>query len=215
MKYASTLPLTALLAISLITFLTSAGILPPGIRALESMQSALGDYAYLLIFLIILLEAIIYVGFYFPGQFFAVLLVVLAEPSWMDILWLTVAMVAGATFGALINFHLGRQSAAGKSNIEKVRLSHLLLAMIHINSLAFFMFNQGAKGQNQKIVWLAGVLNLPYYLILIVGTAFLSEEVMQLAENTVLLFSLISIWLALAIFWDIKQKRMTPSAQQH
>lgn len=207
MKYAFTLPLTALVALSLVVTLTHFGILPPGLEVLESVQDLFGEYAYFLIFIIILLEAIIYIGFYFPGQFFAVILVVLAEPSVMDIVWLTLAMVAGATVGSLINFYLGTLSSKKmKDSKEKASYKQLLLAMIHINSLAFFMFNQGANRKNMQVVLLAGFLNLPYYLLLIAGTAILSEEVMQLAENSVLLFSLIGIWLAIAVSIDVRSK---------
>lgn len=208
MKYAATLPLTALIALGSITLLVDFGAIPPGLQVLEGLQDLFGSFAYLLIFLIILLEAIVYVGFYFPGQFFAVVLVVLAEPSTADIVWLTLAMVAGATLGSFINYKLGSASVGDQViSPSKPKLKHLLLAMIHINSLAFFMFNQGAQGRNANVVWLAGLLNLPYYLLLIAGTAYLSEEVMQLAENTVLLFSLISIWLVVALIWDWRQKR--------
>ena len=78
--------------------------------------------------------------------------------------------------------------------------------MIHINSLAFFMVSQGAKGQRWTVVWLAGLLNLPYYLLLIAGTAIMSDEIMQLAENTYFIFSALLIWLIIAIFMDIKNK---------
>ena len=75
------------------------------------------------------------------------------------------------------------------------------------NSLAFFMVSQGAKGQSWKIVWLAGLLNLPYYLLLIAGTAILSEEIMQLAENTYFIFAALFIWLLVALVLDIKNKK--------
>ena len=81
-----------------------------------------------------------------------------------------------------------------------------MLAMIHINSLAFFMFFQGANKQSVKIITLAGVLNLPYYLLLIFATAVLSERVMQLVENTWLLISLVTIWLAVARYFDFKKR---------
>jgi membrane-associated protein len=57
------------------------------------------------------------------------------------------------------------------------------------------------------VVWLAGLLNLPYYLALIATTAYLSDEVMKLAENSVLLFSLLGVWLAVALFLDINKHR--------
>jgi membrane-associated protein len=151
------------------------------------------------------------VGFYFPGQFFAVILVVGAKPTAMDVVYLTLCMVLAATLGSFINFMLGR--ASGKRALQKgtqveqkkTKLKHLALAMIHINSLAFFMFSQGSQHKSWKVIGLAGFLNLPYYLLLIAGTAVLSEQVMAMAENTTLLISIVCVWLAIALIFDVKQ----------
>ena len=214
MKYASFLPLTALFALSLISVLVTFEIMPPGDQILGNLEGSKGEYFYLVIFAIILLESIVYVGFYFPGQFFAVILVVGANPRPIDILYLTIVMVLAATIGSLINYQLGRFSNRGPSHTaqvntkaEKTKTKHLLLAMIHMNSLAFFMFAQGAQRKAMRVVGLAGLLNLPYYLLLIAGTAVLSEQVMQMAENTLLLFSLIGIWLFIAMIIDIRRYR--------
>lgn len=217
MKYASFLPISALIALSLIAVLVNFNVIPPGSEMLQWMQSSFTDGVFWLVFLIILLESIIYVGFYFPGQFFAVLIVVGANPNAKDIGMLTVAMVAAATIGSVINFMLGRYSKGDKSAIvkdngEPIKLSRLLLAMIHINSLAFFMFAQGARKKSIKIVAFAGLFNLPYYLVLIAGTAVLSEQIMAMAENTYMLFTVISVWLIVALYLDIKKHKSTSQA---
>lgn len=211
MKYKSFLPLSALLAIGLISMLVHLDYMPPGDEILNSINNSLNKGFYGVIFLIILLEAIVYVGFYFPGQFFAVVLVVGSKPSFADIVYLTLAMVFAATLGSFINYKLGQASNKDTkdSHTKPTSLKQLLLAMIHINSLAFFMFSQGAKHKNIKVVYLAGLLNLPYYLLLIAGTAVLSEQIMAMAENTVFLLSAISVWLVVAFVLDVKQYRET------
>jgi membrane-associated protein len=176
-------------------------------QLLENLQGSFDQGFYAVIFLIILLESIIYVGFYFPGQFFAVLLVVGAKPTALDVLYLTIAMVLAATIGSIVNYYLGKTTKTTDKDASDTQFKHLLLAMIHINSLAFFMFSQGANNKSFRVVWLAGLLNLPYYLLLIAGTAVLSEEVMAMAENTVLLFSIIGIWLLLSLVYDIRKHR--------
>jgi membrane-associated protein len=110
-----------------------------------------------------------------------------------------------ATIGSGINFCLGRWFGKEPVEPQALSLKRLMVAMIHINSLAFFMFFQGASRQSAKIVALAGLLNLPYYLLLIFGTSLLSEQVMQLAENTWLLITLVSIWLLIAVYMDINK----------
>lgn len=214
MKYASILPFSALFAVLLISFLVHYNVLPPGLEILENMKEVFGEYFYLLIFTIILLESIVYVGFYFPGQFFAVVLVILSNPSVADVAYLTIAMVLAATLGSILNFYLGRAQRSTQAESEKLQVKSLLLAMIHINSLAFFMFSSGANNKPFKTVWLAGLLNLPYYLVLIATTAVLSEEIMQVAESTWLLASIISVWLFIAIILDIKKLRQQKQLSQ-
>lgn len=205
MKYGFYLPLSALLALGFIAVLVNAQLVPPGLEMLEMLKTKFAQHFYLLLFVIILLEAIIYVGFYFPGQFFAVILVILAKPQWQDIVYLTLAMVGAATLGSVINYCLGWQFKQSLTKESKLRFKSLLLAMLHINSLAFFMFAQGANRRGIKVVLLAGLLNLPYYCLLIVATSVLSEQVLQMAENTWLLAGVIVIWLGIALSIDIKK----------
>ena len=53
MKYASTLPITALIALSLIALLVNFGVIPPGAELLEVLKSASKDGIFWLVFLII------------------------------------------------------------------------------------------------------------------------------------------------------------------
>ncbi|WP_119395334.1 SNARE-associated domain-containing protein [Salinibius halmophilus] len=204
MKFYSTLPITALLALTIVQLAMYWQVIPPGLEMLEALQGAMGQWFMPLIFLVILAESIIYVGFYFPGQFFAVVLVILSNPSVVDIIWLTVSMVAAATLGSLINYQLGKAIKSQPHEDRQFKLRNLLLAMIHMNALAFFMFNQGAERRSIKIVWLAGLINLPYYLLLITGTALLSEQIMQVAESPRLIFVALGVWLAVAITLDVR-----------
>ena len=213
MKYHFILPLTALVVVITLNLLITQGVIPPGLAILEDIKTSFGQAFYILIFLIILLESIIYVGFYFPGQFFAVVLVVLANPGAGDVVALTLCMVAAATLGSGINFMFGRKLAKQSEQGGRASIRQLLLAMIHINSLAFFMFNQGSRGRHPAIIATAGLLNLPYYLLLIAGTALLSEEVMGMAENTWFIAGAISIWLLIAIGLDVRQSRVQSEAR--
>ncbi|MFT7412126.1 MAG: membrane-associated protein [Paraglaciecola sp.] len=207
MKYSFVLPLSALVALCLLSVLVTYEFIPSGLDLLHSLQTNFKDYFYLLILFIILLESIVYVGFYFPGQFFAVVLVVLSKPQMQDIFLLTTAMVVAATLGSCINYFLGRNFGDIKKHPSNLSIKSLLVAMIHINSLAFFMFSQGANHKSPKVVLWAGLLNLPYYLLLIWGTSVLSEQVMQMAENTWFLAIAVSIWLGIALVLDYKTFR--------
>ena len=208
MKYTSTLPASALFAVLLLTGLVQYEVIPSGMTILEQLKGLFGAYFFALIFIIILLESIVYVGFYFPGQFFAVVLVILSGPSLADITLLTICMVSAATLGSSINYMLGKTTRNEEGIGPTFSIKSLLLAMIHMNSLAFFMFNAGAREKPFKIVWMAGLINLPYYLVLILITATLSEEIMQVAESTWLLAVFISLWLMISIFYDVRQYKL-------
>jgi membrane-associated protein len=214
MQFRFWLPLSALCILALFSALIEFNVIPPGLELLERAKSSFDDYFYFLIAFIILLESIVYIGFYFPGQFFAVVLVVMAKPQWQDIVYLTIAMVLAATLGSAINYTLGRWFSNKAPQASSLSLSSLLLAMIHINSLAFFMFSQGAKKQNASIILLAAGLNLPYYLLLIFATSLLSKQVLMLAENTWILAGFIGVWLAVAVFMDISKYRSFKLKQQ-
>ncbi|MCV2885284.1 hypothetical protein OE749_11330 [Aestuariibacter sp. AA17] len=210
MKYYSSLPFTALMAISIIGLLVTFDLVPSGQTILEKLNESFQSYFYLIIFIIILLESIVYVGFYFPGQFFAVSLVVLNQPTFNDILLLTACMVSAATIGSAINYTLGRQFSDDKQSGEgRPSIKALLLAMIHMNSLAFFMFSQGSAKNRFSVVLLAGVLNLPYYLALIWLTSTFSHSIMEIAESTWLVFTLVAAWLVIALFLDWRKGRFT------
>ena len=77
-----------------------------------------------------------------------------------------------------------------------------------MNSLAFFMFAQGANMRPAKVVWLAGLLNLPYYLAIIALTATLSDKIMQVAESTWLIFSFLGVWLIIAATIDFRKYKL-------
>ncbi|WP_417596426.1 hypothetical protein [Oceanospirillum sp.] len=211
MRYYSLLPFSAIIAFSLLTLLVSIGWLPPGEAILEQLKSNLGDSQSWLLLLIILAESIIYLGFYFPGQFFAVVIVVLSEPDFNDMLWLTLMMVTAATLGSCVNYGLGRVWGDPDHAQQKgYSLRNLLLAMLHTNALAFYMFAQGANRHPFKVVLLSGLINLPYYLLLIAGTALLSDEVMYVAETPEVLAVFLTVWFLIALWMDIR-KRAIPT----
>ena len=198
----------------MLTLLVQFNVIPPGLAMLSEFKSLAGEYFFTLILVIILLESIVYVGFYFPGQFFAVVLVVGANPNPSDIVKLTLAMVVGATLGSCINYEIGKRTAWQPNSQGPMTIKSLLIAMIHINSLAFFMVTQGAMQRGRKVIALAGILNLPYYLLLIFGTAMLSEEIMQLAENNTFLLIAVSIWLAIALVLDYRRGAFRSSTNE-
>ncbi len=84
-----------------------------------------------------------------------------------DILVLTLISVIAVTLSAIINYTLGSLWRETDQKITPIDYKKLLLSMIHINTLALSLFEAGKNRMNKRIILLVGVLNLPYYLLMI------------------------------------------------
>jgi membrane-associated protein len=92
---------------SLVIYLVIWGLMSihilPDISSIFALSSTLDPYTLLaLMGLVIWLESIIYVGFYLPGQFIAVILVISGSDSLWDILPLTLVSIIAVTLAALV-----------------------------------------------------------------------------------------------------------------
>lgn len=198
MKYA--IPLSALIIYSLIFLSIQIGVLPELTNVFN--VDNLGYSLFLFLFLIILLESIIYIGFYLPGQFIAVILVTGSNYGFLGVIGLTLISIFAVTLAATINYYLGYFFLSKKEE-KTVDYKKLLLSMIHINTLALFMFEQGSKKGPKKLIVLTGILNLPYYFIIIGITYYFKDSILQVAENPYTVFILLIIWLIYSI---VKEK---------
>jgi membrane-associated protein len=201
MKYK--IPLSALLIYSFIFVLMYIGVLPDLSNLFNSVS--LGPTLFFYLFLIIFLESIIYLGFYIPGQFIAVLLITQSSYGFLGVIGLTLISIVAVILAATINYYLGYYFSDKKNNIkEKIDYKKLLLSMIHINTLALFMFEQGTKKGPKKLILLTGFLNLPYYFVIIGITYYFKDSILGLAENPYTVFIILLIWLGYSIAKDKK-----------
>lgn len=204
----SIVPLSALIVYLLFEMLVFLEILPN----LSSMFTSTNfEFSLFFMFFIILLESIIYIGFYLPGQLIAVILVTQNSQGFGGILLLTLVSFFAVTLSSLINYYLGtiisrKESYSKNSNLD---IKKLLLSMIHINTLAMFMFEQGIEKKNIKIAFLSGFLNIPYYLLLISLTYLFKDEILLVAENPYILYILLILWLIYGIYRDVKEKKIS------
>ena len=164
-------------------------------------------------FIIIFLESIIYLGFYLPGQLIAVILVTQNSQGISGILLLTIMSFVAVTLSALINYFIGRGLSKqhyleSKQVTHNIEVKKLLLSMIHINTLALFMFEQGLERKSIKIVFLSGFLNIPYYLLLISVTYYFKDEILVVAENTYILYVLLVVWLMYGVYQEYSERML-------
>jgi membrane-associated protein len=156
--------------------------------------------------LIIFLESIIYIGFYLPGQFIAVILVISSAKSWIDVIPLTLVSIVAVTLSAEVNYLFGSFFRTKDEKKEtRIDWKKLLLSMIHINTLALALFDAGKRHAPKQIIALVGLLNLPYYLILIALTYSFQDIVMEIGENPYYLLIAIIIWCGYSIYRERKK----------
>jgi membrane-associated protein len=190
------------LAIYLVIWsLMSLGILPD-ISTLFDFAGSLDPLTLLgLMGIIIALESIMYIGFYLPGQFIAVILVVATARSWVDILALTLISIVAVTLSAWVNYTLGSLfRTRDDTRVTPIDWKKLLLSMIHINTLALALFEAGKNHAPPRIIALVGLLNLPYYLLLIALTYTFQDAVMELWENPYYLLIALLIWCGYSVY---------------
>jgi membrane-associated protein len=174
--------------------LISLGILPD-ISSLFVLSAGLDIWTLLaLMGLVIFLESIIYLGFYLPGQFIAVILVISSVEKWQDIIPLTLVSIIAVTLSALVNYTLGSLWRDKNQSMTQVDYRKLILSMIHINTLALALFEAGKMRYPKWIIWIVGILNLPYYLLMIAVVYQFQDAARELGENPYYLLIALILW---------------------
>lgn len=205
MKY-TRLPAFILLIFSFMTFAIAQGWIPSGLDLLETLRQKVGDHWFWLVVFCIFLEALIIISLYFPGQYIAAVLVILSNPTSTDILLLSVAMVIATTAGSAVNYAIGRYYSK-EAKTKPISYKTLLPALIHSSGLAIFTFNWGLQRGTNKLILIAALLNLPYYLLIMVVTVTFGEQIIAATDNPLIIGSALVLWLTIAIIRDWNSKK--------
>ncbi len=200
-------PVSAIIVYTLVLLWIYFGILPDPTIISEYIKNLNSSFIFLILFLIILLESIIYLGFYLPGQFIAVLVVVGYAAKIQDIVLLSLVSILAVTLWAIINYSLWYFLAKNDTQKqEKIDYKNLLFSMIHINTIALYMFDQWQKKAPKKIIFLTGLLNFPYYLLIIWVTYLLKNEILSVSENSFILYGILFLWLWISLYQNKRSK---------
>ena len=89
---------------------------------------------------------------------------------------------------------------AGAVRPAPIDWPRLLLSMIHINTLALALFEAGKTHASPRIIAIVGILNLPYYLLLIALTYTFQDAVMEVGENPYYLLVALLIWCLYSVY---------------
>ena len=199
------IPLSAICIYIWMTVLIYFNIVPDPLLIVEYINMLDLKTIYIVMFLIILLESIVYVGFYLPGQFIAVLLVVSSTDGISEIWYLTLVSIIAVTVWALINYHLWYFLSKRNGYIQKnIEYKKLLFSLIHINTLSLFILDQWSKQVPKKIIYLTWLLNLPYYFFMILVTYLLQDQILTISENSYIILILLLLWLIYSIYTNKK-----------
>lgn len=77
--------------------------------------------------------------------------------------------------------------------------------MIHINTLALALFEAGKMRYPKWIIGIVGILNLPYYLVMIVLVYTFQDATRELGENPYYLLIALVIWCGYSL-WKAQKK---------
>ena len=201
------IPVSAIIVYTLVLLWIYFCILPDPTIISEYIRNLNSSFIFLILFLIILLESIIYLGFYLPGQFIAVLVVIGYAAKIQDIVLLSVVSILAVTLWAIINYSLWYFiSKKSIKKQEKIDYKNLLFSMIHINTIALYIFDQWQKRAPKKIIFLTGLFNFPYYLLIIWITYLLKNEILSVSENSFILYAILFLWLWISLYQNKRSK---------
>ncbi len=198
-------PFFSLAVYLVIWWLMSLGILPD-ISSLFTLSATLDPWILLgTMGVIIFLESIIYVGFYLPGQFIAVILVISGVDSWQDIIPLTLVSIMAVTLSAGVNYTIGSIFREKNQQITPIDYKKLLLSIIHINTLALALFEAGKMRYPRWIIGIVGILNIPYYLLMIGIVYQFQDAARELGENPYYLLIALILWCGYSV-WKARKR---------
>jgi hypothetical protein len=78
--------------------------------------------------------------------------------------------------------------------------------MIHINTLALALFEAGKMRYPKWIILIVGILNLPYYLLMIAIVYIFQDQARELGENPYYLLIALILWCGYSV-WRSWKKR--------
>jgi ABC-type tungstate transport system substrate-binding protein len=134
-----------------------------------------------------------------------VILVISGSDSLWDILPLTLVSLIAVTLAALVNYTIGSFFRSTDQQSTKIDYKKLILSMIHINTLALALFEAGKLRSPKWIIGIVGMLNLPYYLLMIAVVYQFQDAARELGENPYYLLIALIIWCGYSV-WKSSKK---------
>ena len=124
--------------------------------------------------------------------------------SWQDIIPLTLVSIIAVTLSAFVNYTIGSVFREKNQSVTPIDYKKLLLSMIHINTLALALFEAGKMRYPKWIIAIVGILNLPYYLLMIGIVYQFQDAARELGENPYYLLIALMLWCGYSV-WKSKK----------
>jgi hypothetical protein len=126
--------------------------------------------------------------------------VISASDSLWDSIPLTLISVVAVTCSAGVNYMIGSFFRKENQEITPIDWKRILLSLIHINTLALAIFEAGKLKYPKWIIALVGIINLPYYLLMIVLVYQFQDPMRALGENPYYLLVALIIWCGYSVW---------------
>lgn len=205
------LPTSAFIFYISLILLGSLEIIPSPMQILGFLESLYIKYGLFGLGIASFLEAIVYMGLYFPGSFIIVLAVFLSNGTFVSLFSISIVVTIAVTLASFINYFLGRFVSFNKINSDEVKKKNKLsksfiLSLLHPNILAFYFFNAGIKKQNPWKIIFVPIFMIPYGLMHAYILSIVAGFFKQKAENSWFILMIILIWLLIAFFIEHRRK---------
>jgi hypothetical protein len=105
-----------------------------------------------------------------------------------------------------VNYAIGSIFREKNQSITPIDYKKLLLSMIHINTLALALFEAGKMRYPKWIIAVVGILNLPYYLLMIAIVYQFQDAARELGENPYYLLIALILWCGYSVWRSWKQR---------
>ncbi|MEK6925887.1 MAG: hypothetical protein AABW50_01270 [Nanoarchaeota archaeon] len=205
------LPLSAFIFYLIVMVLRVLDVIPPPSEIIAALENLLDLYGVIVIFISVLLEGIVYFGFYFPGTTIVTISILLSNGEFSSFLSIALASAFALTITSIFNYILGRRLPTkfdpSSSRIKKALSKGLILSIIHPNTLSFYFFDSGIKRQSPWKIAFVPFLIAVYGIVLSIIIYSFKSPFKSAVEMPYILLCLIFVWLVVSYFYEKRKKK--------
>lgn len=164
------LPLSAVIFVIIVEFLSYAQILPPPEYILYLLEQVYHKFGLPGVFIASFLEGLVYLGLYFPGSMVIVLSLFVSGGEKIELLKIALVVALAFTITSILNYIFGRTTSR-KKETKKTSYKFLFFSMLHPHFISFYFFNEGLQ-KNKPFKILIVPLFITTYIFLMANILY-------------------------------------------